>query len=267
MWCGRTCSLSVVRHGLLGTDKGVITCDAVAHVPAFCPYFCVAFVVCLLLGMIYWGQEAYKNLDALHGEMKNPAVVESIFNKFDHNHDGCKSLSLFWRRMQCMYLHTCFFFAAGNGQHAHSYPFTYSYYTHTHISTNFWPQQFFLSSSLRDYECRSWGNMPPPPHWTHRPIMKDVPQQTVHKIHPCLPFFCAHYCCRKGPKARRRWHGVLWLFCFCVLTPPATIISGYGYRTGKGNEKAPCLTLGYDSLSALLLVKSEKVQSTAVFVL
>lgn len=41
-------------------------------------------------GMIYWGQEAYKSLDALHGEMKNPAVVEGMFRKFDHNSDGGK---------------------------------------------------------------------------------------------------------------------------------------------------------------------------------
>lgn len=38
--------------------------------------------------MIYWGQEAYKNLDALHGEMQDPRTVASVFNKFDHNHDG-----------------------------------------------------------------------------------------------------------------------------------------------------------------------------------
>eukprot|EP00903_Cladosiphon_okamuranus_P018909 g17391.t1 len=39
-------------------------------------------------GMIFWGQEAFKTLDALQGEMQDPSVVASLFNKFDHNHDG-----------------------------------------------------------------------------------------------------------------------------------------------------------------------------------
>eukprot|EP00752_Nemacystus_decipiens_P011359 g10093.t1 len=46
------------------------------------------YLVFIGAGMIYWGQEAYKTLDALHGEMKDPSMVESIFHKFDHNHDG-----------------------------------------------------------------------------------------------------------------------------------------------------------------------------------
>ncbi|CAM9801555.1 unnamed protein product [Ectocarpus sp. 6 AP-2014] len=46
------------------------------------------YLVIIGAGMIYWGQEAYKNLDALHGEMKNPEVVEGMFRKFDHNQDG-----------------------------------------------------------------------------------------------------------------------------------------------------------------------------------
>lgn len=33
--------------------------------------------------MIYWGEEAYKNLDALMAEMKNPETVKVMFNKFD----------------------------------------------------------------------------------------------------------------------------------------------------------------------------------------
>ncbi len=46
--------------------------------------------MCHVKGMIYWGQEAYKSLDALHAEMKDPAVVQEMFSKFDHNHDGCE---------------------------------------------------------------------------------------------------------------------------------------------------------------------------------
>ena len=34
-------------------------------------------------GMIYWGEEAYKSLDALMAEMKNPETVKAMFNKFD----------------------------------------------------------------------------------------------------------------------------------------------------------------------------------------
>lgn len=44
----------------------------------------------LSAGMIYWGQEAYRSLDALHGEMQDPDMVATMFNKFDNNHDGCE---------------------------------------------------------------------------------------------------------------------------------------------------------------------------------
>lgn len=33
--------------------------------------------------MIYWGEEAYKSLDSLMAEMKNPETVKAMFNKFD----------------------------------------------------------------------------------------------------------------------------------------------------------------------------------------
>lgn len=38
--------------------------------------------------MIYWGQQAYKNLDALMAEMKDPAVVDAMFSKFDSDKNG-----------------------------------------------------------------------------------------------------------------------------------------------------------------------------------
>lgn len=38
--------------------------------------------------MIYWGQEAYKGLDALMAEMKDPATVHAMFAKFDTNGNG-----------------------------------------------------------------------------------------------------------------------------------------------------------------------------------
>lgn len=42
--------------------------------------------------MIYWGQQAYKNLDALMVEMKDPAVVNAMFSKFDSNKNGGETL-------------------------------------------------------------------------------------------------------------------------------------------------------------------------------
>lgn len=41
------------------------------------------YLVIVGAGMIYWGEEAYKSLDALMAEMKNPETVKAMFNKFD----------------------------------------------------------------------------------------------------------------------------------------------------------------------------------------
>lgn len=53
----------------------------------------VSFLLSLFSGMIYWGQQAYKNLDALMAEMKDPAVVDAMFAKFDSNQNGCEILN------------------------------------------------------------------------------------------------------------------------------------------------------------------------------
>lgn len=38
--------------------------------------------------MIYWGQKATENLEALVTKMKDPRLVASMFTKFDKNRDG-----------------------------------------------------------------------------------------------------------------------------------------------------------------------------------